>query len=159
MGEAIAMAIHTVKVHATSIFVSLKIDSQHYGYESTMDAVKGYLKKMELKLINLCIMDSPEVMLDDSVQEEDRLLEAAKQRRFTWKALEALKEDGVCQNLGVSNWEKAHLEELMYYAQWKPAINLMEYHPLNLRRKLKKYMVQNRMMVVSENVLNPTGDN
>merc|ERR1719499_503983 len=46
----------------------------------------------------------------------------------------------------------------MGFATWKPAVNMMEYHPYNLREKLKKYMARERMTVISENVLDPSGD-
>lgn len=159
--EHIARAIGAVGLRRSSLFLSLTVSPEVYGYRSTINAVRAFAKEMELKAINLCLMNGPEVILNknsDDRSDEELVFESAVIRRLTWMALESLKEDGICQNLGVSHFEKKHIEELMGFAKWKPAVNMMEYHPYNLREKLKKYMVRERMTVISENVLNPSGD-
>lgn len=157
--EYIAKAISSVGLRTSSIYLSLKIQPQYYGYESVINAVKSFVKQIEFKKIGLCLMDGPQVIIDDDIKEEDKVFEQAKIRRLTWMALETLNEDGICGNLGVANYEKKHLVELMSFAKYKPAVNMIEFHPYNMRKKLKKYMVKQRMIVISEDVLNPTGDN
>lgn len=153
--QHIAKAIGTVGIRPSSVYLSLSIQPQYYGYKSTINAVKTFIDNMEIKGVNLCIMDGPEVIFDP----DDTLFDQAKLRRLTWMALESLHEDGICENLGVAHFEKKHLIELLDVAKYKPNVNLIEFHPYNLRKKLKKYMVRERMIVISEDVLNPTGDN
>eukprot|EP01084_Bolivina_argentea_P255001 428805_1 len=155
----IARAISTVGVRRSSIFLSLIIDPYNYGYKSTINAVKSFLKQIEFKNINLCLMGGPQVLLNDNIKSENKLYESAKIRRLTWIALESLQEDGICLNLGVTHFDKKHLEELMYYAKYKPSVNMIEYHPYNIQKKLKKYMIRQGMIVISDELLNPSGDN
>jgi len=160
--EHIARAIGAVGLRRSSLFLSLTIGPAEYGYRSTIDAVTSFAKEMELKSLNLCLMNGPEVIWKDeegqSLSDEQRVFEEAVIRRLTWMALESLKEDGICQNLGVSHFERKHIEELMDFAKCKPAVNMIEYHPFNQRTKLKQYMVRERLTVISENVLDPTHD-
>eukprot|EP00483_Globobulimina_turgida_P012563 UN12586 len=36
---------------------------------------------------------------------------------------------------------------------------MIEFHPYNMRKKLRKYMIQERIIVISDELINPTGDN
>ena len=157
--QHIAKAMSTVGIRSSSIYLSLSIQPQYYGYKSTINAVKSFIKQMEIKSINLCIMDGPQVILDyNQLSDDDKLFEQAKLRRLTWMALEALHEDGICENLG-AHFEKKHLAELMSVTKYNPTVNMIEFHPYNMRKKLKNYMVQQRIITISEDVLNPSRDN
>ena len=59
-------------------------------------------------------------------------------RKKTWEALEQLQKDGIAKQIGVSNFGKRHLNELLGYATVKPAVNQVEVHPYNQRRELEK---------------------
>ena len=155
--QYIAGAISTVGIRSSSIYLSLSIESKYYGYKSTINAVKSFINNMDIKGVNLCIMDGPQVIVDND--NDDKVFEQAKIRRLTWMALESLHEDGICENLGVAHFEKKHLIELLEIAKYKPSVNMIEFHPYNIRKKLKKYMVRERIIVISEDILNPSGNN
>ncbi len=70
----IARAISTVGVHKSSIFLSLTIDAYNYGYKSTLNAVQTFVKQIEFKQINLCLMDGP--------KDENKIYESGKIRRY-----------------------------------------------------------------------------
>ena len=84
--EHIARAIGAVGLRRSSLFLSLTIRPEEYGYRSTIDAVKSFAKEMELKSINLCLMNGPEVVLMDderqTLNDDERVLEEAVIRRF-----------------------------------------------------------------------------
>lgn len=48
----------------------------------------------------------------------------------TWRVMEELVQEGKIRSLGVSNFNRHHLEDLLSYAQIKPVINQIEVHPL-----------------------------
>jgi len=57
----------------------------------------------------------------------------------TWRALEAAVRAGLCRAIGVSNYEIAHLRELLEYCDIKPAVNQIELHPRYAQRELREY--------------------
>lgn len=50
--------------------------------------------------------------------------------RHTWQVMEEYVRSGKVRSLGVSNFNRHHLEELFAYAEVRPVINQMEVHPL-----------------------------
>merc|ERR1719419_2095780 len=83
--QHIARAIGAVGLRRSSLFLSLTISPGVYGYRTTLDAVRSFAKEMELKSINLCLMDGPAVTLKDAdaLSAEQKVFESAKTRRMT----------------------------------------------------------------------------
>lgn len=54
----------------------------------------------------------------------------------TWAAMEALVAEGLVKQLGVANFSLAAVEGLLETAKVKPAVNMVELHPLLSQRKL-----------------------
>lgn len=50
--------------------------------------------------------------------------------RKTWQIMEDCVRQGKVRSLGVSNFNRHHLEELLEYAQVRPVLNQIEVHPL-----------------------------
>lgn len=50
--------------------------------------------------------------------------------RKTWQVMEEFVRSGQVRSLGVSNFNRHHLEELLAYAEVRPVINQIEVHPL-----------------------------
>lgn len=46
-----------------------------------------------------------------------------------WKGLETVHAGGKAQNIGVSNFQRSHLEAVLEVCSVVPAINQLEYHP------------------------------
>lgn len=46
-----------------------------------------------------------------------------------WRALERAKDDGLVRAIGVSNFDRAHLEELLAFARHRPVANQIHLHP------------------------------
>jgi diketogulonate reductase-like aldo/keto reductase len=50
-------------------------------------------------------------------------------RRETWRGLENCVQNGLVKSIGVSNYTKMHLNELLDYAVIQPSVIQSEYHP------------------------------
>lgn len=46
----------------------------------------------------------------------------------SWKQLEECYEQGLVKNIGVSNFDVEHLDQIMKFAKYKPQVNQIEYH-------------------------------
>jgi len=82
------------------------------GYDRTMKAVEGSLKRLQTDYLDLLLIHWP-----------------VREHFFeTWRALEQLKANGQVKSIGVSNYSVAHLELLATQAKEMPVVNQVEYH-------------------------------
>lgn len=107
------------------VFYTTKLWNSQLGYSSTQTAIESMLDKVhELKYIDLVLIHSP--------------LPGKKLRLETWKALQEFVDQGIIKNIGVSNYGKHHIEELLNWSELtvKPVINQIEISPWCMRQEL-----------------------
>ncbi|KAF1775369.1 NADP-dependent oxidoreductase domain [Phytophthora cactorum] len=71
----------------------------------------------------------------------------ASTRDESWRALEELQEQGMLNDIGVSNFSEAHLEKFLKTARVKPAVNQVELHPWMMRQSLVKYCKEHDILL------------
>jgi D-xylose reductase len=57
----------------------------------------------------------------------------------TWRAMEALVEEGLVRNIGVSNMGTSLIRDICNYAKIKPSVLQVEMHPYHTQEKLLKF--------------------
>ncbi|TPX35517.1 hypothetical protein SmJEL517_g02031 [Synchytrium microbalum] len=67
----------------------------------------------------------------------------------TWRAMEALVDEGLVRSIGVSNFNIRMLNELMPKARIQPAVNQIELHPYLPQHELVAFCQKNHIIVVS----------
>ena len=139
IGNALKKAFKSGKLKRDDVFVTTKVDIGNMGYEPT---IKSVLESFDLlgRLdggIDLVLIHwpCPFVYKDD---EPGAIKKYTKLRKKTWEALEKLQRDGVAKQIGVSNFGKRHLTELLGYATIRPAVDQVEVHPYNQRVGLEQ---------------------
>jgi diketogulonate reductase-like aldo/keto reductase len=83
------------------------------------------LKRLGTDYLDLLIIHWPGVSKEDVKSPKN-----SQVRRETWKALVELQQEGKVKDIGVSNFLKHHLEDLLKHSEVKPAVNQFEIHPL-----------------------------
>lgn len=138
IGNALKKAFRSGKLRRQDVFVTTKVDIYNMGYDPTIRSVRESVDLLgrldggiDLVLIH---WPCPFVRKD----EPGALQKYSKLRKQTWEALEKLHQDGVVKSIGVSNFGKRHLNELLSYAKIRPAVNQVEVHPYNQRRDLEQ---------------------
>ncbi|EMD67051.1 hypothetical protein COCSADRAFT_81878 [Bipolaris sorokiniana ND90Pr] len=130
--EAVGQAIREHSVPRKQIHVMTKVSTgfkQNPGsLNEVKDAVEGSLTRLKIGYVDAMLIHHPG---DDTVDPE-----AAYRRRVTWQGLETLVELGKVRNIGVSNFNIAHLRELKQYARILPVVNQIELHPWCQQREL-----------------------
>lgn len=110
---AVGKAIKELNVARDEIFVTTKVAEANQGYDKVMASVEESLKKLQLDYVDLLLVHWP-----------------IHQHFFeTWKAFEALKEQGLTKSIGTSNYGMVHLEYLATKANEMPVLNQLEVHP------------------------------
>ncbi|ETO23883.1 aldo-keto reductase [Reticulomyxa filosa] len=159
--EALAQGISQVGINYRDVFLITKIHPSRMGYESTLEDLRSTLKQLERKNINMCLVHWPgniyekdEKKLEDSFRNAEQ---GAYLRYQTWRALEHAKELGLCLGIGVSNYELTHLNELLHYARYSPAVNELEVHPYFIRDDLLSFCRRNHIVVIAYGSIAPKG--
>ena len=138
IGNALKKGFASGKLKRKDVFVTTKVDIDNMGYEPTIRSVResfDLLGRLDGG-IDLVLIHWPCPFV--SKDEPGALQKYARVRRTTWEALEKLQQDGVAKQIGVSNFGKRHLNELLGYATVRPAVNQVEVHPYNQRIGLEK---------------------
>ncbi len=121
--KGVGTAVKNSGIPREEIFVTTKIwnDDQRTG--NVTKAFEESLRKLQTEYIDLYLVHWPvkEKYID------------------TWKILEEIYRSGKIKAIGVSNFLKHHLEDLLENATIVPAVNQMECHPYLVQQDLQDY--------------------
>jgi 2,5-diketo-D-gluconate reductase A len=98
------------------VFVETKVWVSDYGYDETLHAFDKAVGKLGVDQLDLLILHQP------APDRFDRTVAA-------YRALETLLADGRVRAIGVSNFMRHHLEDLLRRTEVVPAVNQIELHP------------------------------
>ena len=121
-------------VDRSEIFVTTKLAAEIKSYEEAKAAIDGSLDLMGLDYIDLIIIHSPKPW--EEFHGED---DYAEGNLAAWKALEEAYEAGKLKAIGVSNFEKADLDNLIENGTVKPMVNQILAHISNTPFELIDY--------------------
>lgn len=124
------------------LFVTTKLDAGIKSYDKAKAAIDGSLETMGLDYIDLMIIHSPQPW--QNFAGDDRFFEG---NLAAWKALEEAYEAGKLRAIGVSNFQKEDLDNLLENATVKPMLNQILAHISNTPFELIDYIKSNDMLV------------
>jgi diketogulonate reductase-like aldo/keto reductase len=101
------------------VFVTTKLWNDDQGFDSALRAFDASLKRLSLESVDLYLVHWP----------------VAGKRLESWRALERIHAEGRARAIGVSNFLRPHLEELLAHAKVVPHVNQIELHPFLQRRE------------------------
>lgn len=122
VGQAIAES----PVSREDIFVVSKVWNSDQGYDSTLKAFDATLDRLGLDYLDLYLIHWPKGELS----------------KETWKAMERLYKEKRIRAIGVSNFLRHHLEDLLQEVEIIPMVNQMEFHPYLVQQDLIHYCNQ-----------------
>jgi len=98
------------------VFIETKVWVSDYGYDQTLHAFDKAARKLGVDQIDQLILHQP------APDRFDRTVAA-------YKGLEKLLADGKVRSIGVSNFMRHHLDDLLARTDVVPAVNQIELHP------------------------------
>ena len=110
-------------INREDIFVVSKVWNADQGYESTLKAFNESLERLDLEYLDLYLIHWP----------------VKGKYKDTWRALEHLYRQKKIRAIGVSNFLKHHLEDLLLSVEIVPMVNQMEFHPYLVQQDLIDY--------------------
>ena len=106
------------------VFIETKVWVSDYGYDETLHAFDKAARKLGVEQLDLFILHQP------APDRFDKTVAA-------YKALETLLTDGKVRAIGVSNFMRHHLDDLLERTEVVPAVNQIELHPYFAQRDVQ----------------------
>ena len=107
------------------IFVATKVNSHEFTYEMVMNAMNKSFQRLGLDYIDLVLIHSPGMpqdykgdfsrfLNDEQIKNLPKNPDQLKEARISmWEALQDLKKSGQVRDIGVSNFTRFHIEQLI----------------------------------------------
>jgi 2,5-diketo-D-gluconate reductase A len=108
-------AIRRSGVDRGELRVASKLPGRHHAYDDAIDSVHGSLERLGLDYLDLHLIHWPNPRVG-------RYPDA-------WRALVALREQGLVRSIGVSNFTEEHLRRIIDDSGVTPVVNQIELHP------------------------------
>ena len=121
-------AVKSCGIPRSEIFMTSKISLE--GYNETFTQVDHLLSDLQMEYVDLLLIHwpgTPHSSSDPACQGDPPTWRSCRQS--VWKALEALYNTGKALAIGVSNFEKNHLEDIIMMKGMIPSVNQVEFHP------------------------------
>ncbi|KAH9600203.1 NADP-dependent oxidoreductase domain [Trypanosoma melophagium] len=131
--ESVGKAIAACNVPREELFITTKLWNVDQGYESTLKAFDDSLKRLGLTHVDLYLIHWPG---------KDKYLD-------TWRAFEKLYEEKKVRAIGLSNFQKNHIEDILKHCKVRPMVNQVELHPLNNQKELREYCKEKDIVVTA----------
>ena len=127
--EAVGKAIKSSGLDREDLFVTTKLWVSDAGYEKTKRAFERSLARLQLDYLDLYLIHQPYGDVHGS-----------------WRAMEALYQEGRIQAIGVSNFQPDRVMDLIVHNEVVPAINQIETQPfcqqIETQQFLQDHLVQ-----------------
>lgn len=115
VGEAVRGFVADGGAKRSDVFVTSKVWNSDQGYDTTLQAFDASMSRLGLDYLDLYLIHWPCPQRGEYVN--------------TYRALEELYASGRVRAIGVSNFQPAHLEQLLEATGIVPAVNQIELHP------------------------------
>lgn len=124
VGQAIAAS----GAARSDLFITTKLWNDNRSYDAALTAFDESLKRLKLDFLDLYLIHWPGVS-------GEGFLDA-------WRALIRLKQEGRVKSIGVSNFQKKHLQRLIDETGIVPSVNQIELHPRFQQKELQAFHAQ-----------------
>jgi diketogulonate reductase-like aldo/keto reductase len=111
----VGQALQAAGLERDEVFVTTKCFNDQQGHEQAWQALRESLDRLELDYVDLYLIHWP-------VPSRGLYVE-------TWKAFIEMQEQGLTRSIGVSNFQPAHLRDIIEQTDVTPVVNQIELHP------------------------------
>lgn len=153
VGQGIKEGLESVGIKRSDLFVTSKLWNTYHRAEHVRPALEKTLSDLGFSYLDLFLIHFPISLkfvpiekryppgwvYDPNDSENDHLILDPVPITETWKAMEALVDEGLVRHIGVSNFPAMLLMELLTTARIRPAVLQVELHPYLQQNNLFAY--------------------
>ncbi|MEV5755381.1 aldo/keto reductase [Streptomyces tendae] len=139
--RGVGEGVRTSGVPREELFVSTKLAAEIKDYDQALAAIDGSLEKLGLDRIDLMLIHSPQPW------DDFRGGDYAQGNRAAWRALEEAHRAGKIRAIGVSNFQRHDLENIVEGATVVPHVNQLLVHAGNTPAELLAHCETRQILV------------
>ncbi len=109
----------------TDVFITTKLGNSDHGFDATLHAFDQSARKLRRATVDLYLIHWPRPRVDRYVD--------------SWKGLVHLEREGRIRSIGVSNFNRDHLERIIGETGVTPSVNQIELHPRFQQESLRAF--------------------
>ena len=109
----------------TDVFITTKLGNSDHGFDEALRAFEDSASRLRRHTLDLYLIHWPRPRVDRYVE--------------SWKALVRLQQEGRIRSIGVSNFNRSHLERIIGETGVTPAVNQIELHPRFQQKTLREF--------------------
>jgi diketogulonate reductase-like aldo/keto reductase len=152
VGEAMQEVFKEGDVKREDVVVVTKLWNTNHRPERVKPAFEASRKKLQLEFVDLYLIHTPFAFQPGDEQDPRDtngavLYDKAVTLFDTWRALEALVDEGKCKAIGLSDVSLEQVKEIFDAARIKPAVVHVESHPYLPEWDLLKYCKKNGIVL------------
>ena len=124
IAAALKVILPSQGLSRTDMFITTKIHPTDLGYLNCRKSVNRFLEELSTSYLDLVLIHAPSTTHD--------LIKQEKQKRLdTWRCLQEFYEEGLVKSIGVSNFDKKEIQELLDIGGTRPQVNQVLMTPYN----------------------------
>ena len=152
VGEAMQEVFKEGKVKREDVVVVTKLWNTNHRPERVKPAFEASLKKLQLEFVDLYLIHTPFAFQPGNEQDPRDtsgtvIYDKAVTLLDTWRALEALVDEGKCKAIGLSDVSLEQVKGIFDAARIKPAVVHVESHPYLPEWDLLNYCKENGIVL------------
>ena len=140
--SGVGEGIRACGITREEMFVTTKLAAEVKSYKEAVASIETSLKTLGLDYIDMMIIHSPKPWA--KFLEDEPYFEG---NREAWRALEEAYEAGKLRAIGLSNFEKADVDNILSSCTVKPMVNQILAHISNTPNELIQYSKQKDILV------------
>lgn len=140
--KGVGRGIKACGIHRNELFITTKLAAEIKDYQKAKDAIDQSLKDLDLDFIDLMLIHSPKPWRE--FKGDNHYFEG---NRAAWKALEEAYQAGKVRAIGISNFEKVDIDNILSDCKIAPMVNQILIHAGNTPQELIDYCISKNILV------------
>jgi diketogulonate reductase-like aldo/keto reductase len=140
--RGVGEGIRTSGLRREELFVTTKLAAEVKTYEEAVASINASLQRLGLDYIDMMIIHSPKPWA--KFKEDEPYFEGNRQ---AWRALEEAYDAGKLRAIGLSNFEKTDIDNILSSCSVKPMVNQILVHITNTPTALIEYCHEQGILV------------
>ncbi len=141
--RGVGEGVRTCGIEREKIFVTSKVAAENKSYNLAKNSIDKSLKSMGLDYIDMMIIHSPQPWVEVN-RSENRYFEENKE---VWAAMQDAVQEGKVKTIGVSNFLKEDIRNILSVCKIRPAVNQVLSHISNTPFDLIDYCKEENILI------------
>src|ERR1700729_1232044 len=152
VGEAMQEVFKSGKIKREEVFIATKVWNNNHRPDRVKPAFEASLKRLQLEFVDLYLTHTPFAFQPGDEQDPrdangNVIYDNGVTLLDTWRALEALVDEGKCKAIGLSDVNLEQVKGIVEAARIKPAVVHVESHPYLPEWDLLNYCKDNGIVL------------